>query len=371
VNVLVVGHAPIRQTNRDVYRALARHGLDITLLVPERWRSAFGDVTVEPEDSGLHIVARPIGGRYHSNMYWFSSGVGALAQATRADAIYVDEDPAGFVAAQAAGAARRVGAGLVVLAVQNIYKRYPPPFGFIQHRVLRQAGAALTNSEAATATLRRRGYCGPFFEKPLTTEAGRLATPVRAAVRKRYGMREPTFGYVGRLVPEKGIDVFLHALARFDGAFGIVVGDGPERRALAALAARLGLEARVTFAPAVSPGEATAVIGALDVLVLPSRTTRAWSEQFGRVLVEAMAAGVPVVASRSGAIPQTVGDAGLLVSEGCSDELARAMRLLFEPEVAARYRRRGLERVARKFTPKAVAASLESALRQASRPAAR
>jgi glycosyltransferase involved in cell wall biosynthesis len=368
---LVVGHALVLQSNRDVYAALARHGLDVTLLVPERWKSVFGEVAVEPADRNLRVVARRIGGRHHSNMYWFARGVRDVAEAARADVIYVDEDPAGFVAAQSAGAARRLGVGLVVLAVQNIYKRYPPPFGTIQRRVLRQARAAVTNSEEASATLRRRGYHGPFFEKPLTTGAAPLPPATRIAVRERYGMRAPAFGYVGRLVPEKGIDVFLRALAGLDAAGAIVAGDGPERTSLVALAARLGLADRVTFAPALPPREATDLIGALDALVLPSRTTRAWSEQFGRVLVEAMAAGVPVIASRSGAIPQTVGDAGILVAEDDPKELEAAMRSLLDPAVAQTYRRRGLDRVASRFATGVVAASLESAFRQATSAAAR
>ncbi len=365
MNLLVVGHAPVHNANRDVYRALARHDLDVTLLVPDRWKGAFGEVAVEPAEDDLRVVARPIAGRHHSNMYWFAGGVTRVAKRAGADVIYVDEDPAGLVAFQATRAAAALGIGLVVLAVQNIYKHYPPPFGYIQRRVLRRAGAAVTNSQQATLTLRRRGYRGPVFEKPLTIELEPLAAEVRRAVRERHGMRFPTFGYVGRLVPEKGIDVFLRALADVDGACGLIAGDGPERAALAALAARLDIERRVRFTPAVPPRQATTLIGALDALVLPSRTTRTWTEQFGRVLVEAMATGIPVIASRSGAIPETLGDAGLLVAEGSPNELAQAMRRLCEPATARDYARRGLERVAQRFTPGVVAASLEAAFRQA------
>jgi glycosyltransferase involved in cell wall biosynthesis len=365
MNVLVVGHAPIRETNRDVYRALAREDVHVTLLVPQRWKSAYGYISVEPADPSCRIVSRPIRGRHHSNLYWYAGGITRIAAAAKSDVIYVDEDPAGFAAAQAAHAARSVRAGLVVLAVQNIHKLYPPPFSTIQRRVLRQADAAVTNSSQASATLERRGYRGPLYQKPLTTDAEPLAPSVRSAVRLRYDMRFPTFGYVGRLVREKGVDVFLRALREVEEAYGIVVGEGPQRKALIALAARLGIQSRIRFVPAVASKEAAAVIGALDALILPSLTRANWSEQFGRVLVEAMAAGVPVVASRSGAIPETLGDAGILVAEGRSIELAQAMRRVTDPLTARDLAQRGLARVAQRFTPRVVAASLESAFRQA------
>jgi glycosyltransferase involved in cell wall biosynthesis len=370
VNVLVVGHAPIHDANRDVYRALAAGNINVALLVPDRWKGIFGTVTVEP-GGGVEVVARPIRGRCHSNMYWFAGGVRRVAERCRADVIYVDEDPAGFAAAQAAYAAERLRIGLVVLAVQNIYKRYPPPFGPIQRRVLGQAGAAVTNSHEATATLQRRGYRGPVFEKPLTTDVTPLSAVRRNEVRARHGMRASTFGYVGRLVPEKGIDVFLRALAEVGEARALVAGDGPQRRNLEALAGRLRIADRVRFLGSLPPREAVELIGSLDALVLPSLTTRSWSEQFGRVLVEAMATGVPVIASRSGAIPQTIGDAGLLVTEGRPKELALAMGRVCDPATARDLARRGLERAARHFTPRVVAASLERAFRSAAPAAAR
>jgi glycosyltransferase involved in cell wall biosynthesis len=368
MNVLVVGHAQIRDSNRNVYRALARLGLGVTLLVPDRWSSAFGKIDVEPRpDVAVELIAGRIAGRHHSNTYWFVDGVARTAAACGAAAIYVDEDPAGFAAWQAARVARRHGLGLVVLAVQNIFKQYPPPFATIQRFVLQTARAAVTNSSDATATLRRRGYSGPFFAKPLTTDARPLDAADRRAVRERYGMRPPTFGYVGRLVTEKGVDVFLDALATLPGAQGLIVGDGPERSQLARHAERLGLANRVRFAGAVSPEEATAVIGALDALVLPSRTMPNWSEQFGRVLVEAMAAGTPLVASASGAIPEVVGDAGILVAEGRADELARGLIRLHDPAVAADFAARGRTRASECYSSRAAALELDRALRHTTR----
>lgn len=140
----------------------------------------------------------------------------------------------------------------------------------------------------------------------------------------RQGVR---VGVVARLQPEKGIDVFLHAVARVapdhpDARF-TVVGDGDLRAPLTALAARLGLAEHVRFVGACCRGEAA--VAAFDVLCVPSLT-----EGAPLVVLEALTAGVPVVASTVGAIPEQVEDAGVLVPPGDPAALAEALRRLLD-----------------------------------------
>ena len=98
----------------------------------------------------------------------------------------------------------------------------------------------------------------------------------------------------------------------------------------------------------VKPEQVKDYLRQMNVLVLPSLTTPKWKEQFGRALIEAMACGVPVVGSNSGAIPETIGDAGLIVPEGDVAALRAAIiRLKDDAELRAELSRRGLERVKR------------------------
>jgi glycosyltransferase involved in cell wall biosynthesis len=106
------------------------------------------------------------------------------------------------------------------------------------------------------------------------------------------------------------------------------------------------------------------VIAALDVCVLPSRTRQNWKEQFGRVLVEAMAQGVPVIGSSSGAIPETMGDAGIVFEEDAVEELAAAIRSTLQPSRRAEMIERGLERAKTCYSIDAVTNVLENALLQ-------
>jgi glycosyltransferase involved in cell wall biosynthesis len=95
---------------------------------------------------------------------------------------------------------------------------------------------------------------------------------------------------------------------------------------------------------------------ALHTFVLPSRTTARWKEQFGRVLVEAMASGVPPVGSDSGEIPHVVGDGGLIFREGDIDDLTAKLRSMIEhPETRRRLAEQGRRRVLAHYTQRALA----------------
>ncbi|TAM73588.1 glycosyltransferase [bacterium] len=370
MQAIVVGHAMIRAANRPVYRALARRGVDVTLVVPTQWPTPLGDLCVEdePAGSGVRVVARRRWGRAHSNCYLLEGSLSPLVARAEPAAIYVDEDPAGFAAGQAARAARRTGAGLVVLAIQNLFKRYPPPFSALQRGVLRTARAAVSTSDQAARTLRLRGFEGPMVPMPFATDLVPLSPERREAVRAVHALGAPLVGYLGRLVPEKGVDTLIAALAMVPGAHGVIAGDGVLRNELEAQAREAGLESRIRFLGALSPVQAAEVMGALDCLVLPSRTTRAWSEQFGRVLIEAMASGVPVVASASGAIPEVVGDAGLLVAEGDASSFARSIESVLFSSAGRDYVKRGRARAARLFSLDAAAEALHTALSAAAPP---
>jgi glycosyltransferase involved in cell wall biosynthesis len=159
------------------------------------------------------------------------------------------------------------------------------------------------------------------------------ATPA-AAARRATWTPAGVVGVVGRLVPEKGIDVFLRAASLvtsvIPSARFVVIGDGPLRAALEDSADSLGLAGAVTFT-GFRP-DAPQLIAGLDVLVVPSR-----SDGSPLVVCEAMAAGIPVVASRVGGLPDLVahGDSGLLVRPEDPEDLARTLvSLLMDPAAA-------------------------------------
>jgi glycosyltransferase involved in cell wall biosynthesis len=196
-----------------------------------------------------------------------------------------------------------------------------------------------------------------------------LPAESRAALRDRHGVPADAFlvGFAGRLVPEKGVLDLVEAVTRLIAAGRparlVLIGEGP---------LRAGLEARATSGEALVvrppvPREALAPFyQALDVFVLPSRTTPAWKEQFGMVAAEAMACGVPVVGSSSGAIPDLLGSAGIVYAEGDVAQLASALeRLASDAALREDLGRRGRDRSARLFSHESLAAQTLVAVRRA------
>jgi glycosyltransferase involved in cell wall biosynthesis len=152
----------------------------------------------------------------------------------------------------------------------------------------------------------------------------------------------------GRLVWEKGHYDVIRALAALEQAPRLlIVGDGPQRGRLLEYAAELGVGDRVEIR-SVPYAEMPSVFAAASCVVLASLPIPLWEEQFGMVLAEALAAGAPVLASSSGAIPEVVGDSAQLFAPGDWVALARLLssgplsrpageRVEHDPELLQRY----------------------------------
>lgn len=202
------------------------------------------------------------------------------------------------------------------------------------------------NSEALRSQVEPPPLLRPAFEQvrlPATRQGEELA-----GLERRPAPR-PTVGYVGRISPEKGVDVALRALARLGGEgleaeFEIAGGGAPEHlRELEALAASLGVAARVRFLGPLDIEALKDFYARIHALVVPS----VWEEPAGLVLVEGALAGVPLVASRVGGIPEIVRDPeeALLVPPGDPEALAAALaRTLGDLEESAARAGRAKER---------------------------
>lgn len=208
-------------------------------------------------------------------------------------------------------------AKVCLYTAQNLPKRYPPPFSFLERRALAAAGAAYPCSIEAGQRLRARGFRGSVHVIP-------LGVTIPPGIRKPSGRIR--VGFIGRLEAHKGALIAVRAFASVaagSDASLVVIGSGPELNALRTEASAAAVTDQVEFTGAVSQDEALRRIAGLDVVVIPSLTTPHWKEQFGRVAVQAMAHGAAVIVSDSGSLKEVVADAGVLVPEGDLDAFAR------------------------------------------------
>lgn len=331
---------------------LADLGLDIHLAVPPAWRDERGIQPLElAHTRGYTLWQVPMlfNGSYHLHFY---PRLGDLLDAVRPDLLHIDEEPYNLATAHAAWLAVRRGIPFLFFTWQNLLRHYPPPFAFMERFVYRHASAAIAGNRDAAHVLRRKGFTGRIEVIPQFGVDPNLFSPAPEQAQRPF-----TIGYAGRFVPEKGLLVLLEALAHLDGEWRFIGrGSGPLLETLRQRTAELGLSARVTWEPPVPSTQMSAFYRALDVLVLPSLSRPNWVEQFGRVLIEAMACGVPPIGSNSGEIPHVIGDAGLVVPEGDAAALRDALhRLMTTPDLHAALRQRARERVLAHFTQAQIA----------------
>lgn len=242
------------------------------------------------------------------------------------DLLYIIEEPFSLMAwLSAYMAMRRVPPTPYALyTYQDIHKRYPPPFRWMERFVLEHASRVLVPNVDAGRVVERKHFCGLWDVLPATVDLDKFSYR-----RRRHESELFTLGYVGRLTEEKGLRNLLWALSRCDDRIRLrLAGDGPARHRLGVLAKELGVDKRIAFLGPIDHEELPAFYHEIDALVLPSLTTPQWREQFGRVLIEAMSCGAPVIGSDSGAIPSVIGDAGIVFPEGEADALANKIELL-------------------------------------------
>lgn len=338
-------------------------GIELTVVVPRAWRGGGAAQTLErAHTAGYELIALPLRfpGSFHLHHY---RGLDRLLAERRPDLVHADEEPYNLATHLAVRSARRLGARALFFTWQNLDRRYPPPFSAFERAVYRGALGAIAGSRVAEAVLRRKGFRGPTWVIPQVGVDEAVYRPPDAPRPVEPGALR--VGYAGRLVPEKGVDLLIDALAGLpEGVTLDVLGDGPARAVLRQRAVDRHVAGRVRFLPGRPSQAMPAFYQGLDVLVLPSRTTRRWVEQFGRVLIEAMACGVPCVGAASGEIPNVLGDAGLTFEEGDADALRqRLSELLTQPERRAALAAAGRARVLERFTMARVAADTLEAWR--------
>lgn len=360
MKVMVLSKALVVGTYRRQLEWMARDPeVELVAVVPPSWREpGVGEIPLEDfpaPNYRLRVCPIAFNGRFH--LYFWPS-LGQVLQEERPDILHIDEESFNPATFQAVWLGRRRGTRSLFFNWANIYRRLPPPYSWLERYNLSHASYAVAGNHDAADILRRKGYRGPLRVIPQFGVDEEVFGPhPRSPIPppqggKGVGMR---VGYAGRFVPQKGLLDLLEAAAGLPWVHLLLVGGGVMEPELRRRADRPDLRGRVEFAGRVSSSALPDLYRRMDVLVLPSRTTSTWKEQFGRVLIEAMACGVPVVGSSCGEIPHVIGEAGLVYPEGNVAALRAALERLRDPALRAELGRQGRGRVLAHFTQKQVA----------------
>jgi len=354
IRVLRISHSSLTPTLRERERALARDypDIDLQVITAREWREAEVDVKATTDDLFPVFAPRTLFSKHVQLFAWNPSTVIAALRRHRPHLIDLNHEPFSVGCAQMLTLCNWFAprAAIILQTAQNIHRQYPPPFCWAEKRAFRRVDAAYACSETTREVMRAKGFEKPMAIIPFGVDQRFFDT---ARDSNHAAGESLTIGYVGRMLPGKGLNILAEALSqlRFSNWKLLVVGDGPERPSFEKQLTQLGLMNRTRFVGAISYDDVPATFKQIDMLVMPTQTTSRIREQFGRVLVEAMASGVPVIGSTSGAIPEVIADAGLIVPEGDSAELAQAIeKLLSNPGLRAQLARAGRERVERHYS---------------------
>lgn len=343
MRVLRISHSAAVDEWRGRERALTDLGVDVHLLCAPTEDLGGSTAHLEPREGEQVRGVRRFGS--HPALFVYDPRPLWRALGERWDVVDIHEEPFALATAEILliRALRRNRAPFVLYTAQNLLKRYPAPFRWFERIALRRAAGISACSVDAARIAEAKGFPGSARVIPLGVDTAQFsAAPARGA---SIDTETVTAGYIGRLVPEKGVAVLLDAAADHPGIRLRIAGDGPGLAGLREHVDRAGIADRVEFVGALAPDAVPAFYRSLDVLAVPSLPTHRWTEQFGRVAVEAMACGVPVVSSDAGALPDVVGGAGLVVPQGDAGALAAAILEAAGPR-AAELRASGFARAA-------------------------
>lgn len=331
MRVLRIAHSSLTPALRDRERALAARypNLDLQVVTTERWREAEVDVEATEDDLFRVRTARTYISKHIQLFAYDPRPLIAALREHQPHLVDLNHEPYSVACAEVLTLCKRFApqAQVVMQTAQNIFRRYPPPFNWLEQRALRRIAAAYVCSKTVAEVLRAKGFTkpAPIIPFGVNTQAFRPAPGA-----KQQSSAPPTIGFVGRMLPGKGLNILAAALSELAGEPWrlLVVGDGSYRKEFERRMNASGLLGRVHFTGAINYDLVPPYLHQMDLLVIPTETTGRIREQFGRVIVEAMASGVPVIGSTCGAIPEVIANAGLVVPEGDARFLAAAVRRL-------------------------------------------
>ena len=343
IKILFIWHAAVVETYQKYIAELAEHSdLEITLLLP-KW-GIEGSQRIKafiPLNAKYKVRAAS---RFYprDNLISIYPLLPYYLWKIKPDLIHLFEEPYHNIAAYLLFWMKFIcpKAKLIFQTFQNQIEDYPDNWVQMQNAVFNRSSSAIANSSEIKEVLLHWGYKKPIRVIYPGVETKLFSPKDPLEIRHRLGLKDFTIGYFGRMLKEKGIEDLINACKKLNFPYQFLfIGNGKDKEYFKTLTDK------AIWVDAVDPNKISEYYSALNLLVLPSRTTPQWKEQFGRVLVEAMLCGVPVIGSSSGEIPNIIGEAGLIFNEQNPQDLAEKIKAIHDHQsLRDRLVIKGLER---------------------------
>lgn len=380
MKIVVVSHSYIVELNRERLKILAQlePNLEVTIGVPRRWRE--GGVmgrAVEPkayQSGSFRVVPLPNFHEENQGLLCFGWAYVQLLRSFRPDVVLIEQGAKSLALAQSILIKQifRLKTKICFFTWWNLPYDLRFPVSALEAYNLRYSDGLIAGNQDGLDLLRDHGYRHQAIVMPqLGVDESLFRPQPQPELRAQLGIEPHEFvvGFVGRFVIEKGLLTLLKALEPLQERSWklLLLGRGVLEDQIREAAQRAGILDRLVIINSVPHDQVYRYINSMDVLVLPSETLTAqttltakgWKEQFGHVLIEAMACQVPVVGSDSGEIPYVIENAGLTFPEGNAAELGNCLvKLMDSPELRQDLGQKGHDRVLEHYTNHALAIRL-------------
>lgn len=377
MRILVASHTYIVDLNCEKLRALANlePGIEVTVVVPRRWQP--GGVqnkiieTQRCESGAFRVVPISNFSQNHQGLLTFGTDLISLLRQFRPQIIQVEQGSKALAYTQMIMLNQLLGlkAKNLFFTWWNLPYELKFPISLLETYNLHHTHGLVAGNLDGAEILRQHGYKNPVKVMPQLGVDETLFLPQsQPELASELGIQTNDFvvGFVGRFVEEKGLITLLSALSNLKNSSWklLLLGRGPLQQILTDKAAESGITDRLICVESVPHNQVPRYINLMNTLVLPSQTSYqfktltsvGWKEQFGHVLIEAMACKVPVIGSDSGEIPHVIGNAGLVFPEGNVQALANCLNQLMEqPELVKKFSELGYQKAMSQYTNKALA----------------
>jgi L-malate glycosyltransferase len=378
LRILVASHTYIVDLNCEKLRSIAAlaPNIEVTVVVPKRWcPGGVQNRRVETrfwQDGSFRVV--PISNFSENNQGLLCFGVDLirLLREFRPHIIQVEQGSKSIAYAELIALNRLLdlNAKNVFFTWWNLPYNLKFPISVLEAYNLSQTHGVIVGNQDGADVLRQRGYRGEMQVMPQLGVDELLFRPQpQPELAAQLGIQSKEFvvGFVGRFVSEKGLLTLCDALAGLETQRPwkwLLLGRGELKQAVLEKAIAAGISDRLIWVESVPHDEVPRYINLMHTLVLPSETSlqfstltaKGWKEQFGHVLIEAMACQVSVIGSDSGEIPHVIGEAGLVFPEGKVQALQQALlQLMHQPDAAIALSKKAYVRAIAHYTNQALA----------------